>query len=36
MQTDLVISRSGDVRVMNNCQDIDVCFGVPGDPVSTQ
>ena len=27
MQTDLAISPSGDVWVMNNWQDIDSCFG---------
>jgi hypothetical protein len=29
MQTDLAISPSGDVWVINNWQDIDSCFGVP-------
>ena len=29
MQTDLAISPSGDVWVMNNWQDIDSCFGTP-------
>jgi hypothetical protein len=36
MQTDLAISPSGDVWVMNNWQDIDSCFGVPNEAVSTR
>jgi streptogramin lyase len=36
MQTDLAISPSGDVWVMNNWQDIDSCFGVPDETLSTR
>ncbi|MFO1313386.1 MAG: hypothetical protein U1F41_15125 [Burkholderiales bacterium] len=36
MQTDLAISPSGDVWVMNNWQDIDSCFGVPDEALSTR
>jgi hypothetical protein len=36
MQTDLAISPSGDVWVMNNWQDIDSCFGVPPEALSTR
>ena len=36
MQTDLAISPSGDVWVMNNWQDIDSCFGVPDEVLSTR
>jgi len=36
MQTDLAISPTGDVWVMNNWQDIDSCFGVPNEAVSTR
>ena len=36
MQTDLAISPSGDVWVMNNWQDIDSCFGKPPEAVSTR
>ena len=36
MQTDLAISPSGDVWVMNNWQDIDSCFGVPPEELSTR
>ena len=36
MQTDLSISPSGDVWVMNNWQDIDSCFGVPNEALSTR
>jgi len=36
MQTDLAISPSGDVWVMNNWQDIDSCFGVPNEALSTR
>jgi hypothetical protein len=35
MQTDLAVSSSGDVWVMNNRQDIDSCFGVPAEVLST-
>ncbi len=35
MQTDLAIGPAGDVWVMNNWQNIDSCFGVPPEPVST-
>src|SRR5262249_24901559 len=31
MQTDLAISPSGDIWVMNNWQDIDSCFGKPNE-----
>ena len=36
MQTDLVIGPAGDVWVMNNWQDIDSCFGVPDEALSTR
>jgi hypothetical protein len=36
MQTDLAIGPAGDVWVMNNWQDIDSCFGVPPEAVSTR
>ena len=36
MQTDLAINTSGDVWVMNNWQDIDSCFGVPPEALSTR
>ncbi len=36
MQTDLAISPAGDVWVMNNWQDIDSCFGVPDETLSTR
>lgn len=36
MQTDLAISPSGDVWVMNNWQDIDSCFGTPDEALSTR
>ena len=36
MQTDLAISPSGDVWVMNNWQDIDSCFGDPDEALSTR
>jgi hypothetical protein len=36
MQTDLAISPSGDVWVMNNWQDIDGCFGEPNEALSTR
>ncbi len=36
MQTDLAVSPSGDVWVMNNWQDIDSCFGVPSEVLSTR
>jgi hypothetical protein len=36
MQTDLAISPSGDVWVMNNWQDIDSCFGSPNEALSTR
>ena len=36
MQTDLAISPAGDVWVMNNWQDINSCFGVPSEPLSTR
>jgi hypothetical protein len=36
MQTDLSISPSGDVWVMNNWQDINSCFGVPDEALSTR
>jgi len=35
MQTDLAIGPAGDVWVMNNWQDIDSCFGVPDEVLST-
>jgi Streptogramin lyase len=36
MQTDLSISPAGDVWVINNWQDIDSCFGVPAEELSTR
>jgi hypothetical protein len=36
MQTDLAIGPAGDVWVMNNWQDIDSCFGVPDEALSTR
>ncbi|HXJ35490.1 MAG TPA: hypothetical protein VMS22_15760 [Candidatus Eisenbacteria bacterium] len=36
MQTDIAISPSGDVWAMNNWQDIDSCFGVPNEALSTR
>ena len=36
MQTDLAVSPSGDVWVMNKRQDIDSCFGVPDEARSTR
>lgn len=36
MQTDLAISPSGDVWVMNNWQDIDSCLTVPDEALSTR
>ena len=36
MQTDLAISPAGDVWVINNWQDINSCFGVPPEPLSTR
>jgi hypothetical protein len=36
MQTDLAIGPAGDVWVMNNWQDLDACFGVPSEPLSTR
>jgi hypothetical protein len=36
MQTDLAISPAGDVWVMNNWQDINSCFGVPPETLSTR
>ena len=36
MQTDLAIGPAGDVWVMDNWQDIDSCFGVPSEAVSTR
>jgi hypothetical protein len=35
-QTDLVVGQGGDVWVMNNWQDIDSCFGVPDEVLSTR
>ena len=35
-QTDLAIGPAGDVWVMNNWQDIDSCFGVPPEELSTR
>ena len=34
--TDLDIGPAGDVWVMNNWQDIDSCFGVPPEALSTR
>ena len=36
MQTDLAISPSSDVWVINNWQDIDSCFGTPNEALSTR
>ena len=36
MQTDLAIGPAGDVWVMNNWQDIDSCFGIPSEVLSTR
>jgi hypothetical protein len=36
MQTDLAIDPAGNVWVMNNWQDIDSCFGVPPEALSTR
>jgi hypothetical protein len=36
MQTDLAVGPAGDVWVMNNWQDIDSCFGVPPEALSTR
>jgi hypothetical protein len=36
MQTDLAVSPSGDVWVMNNWQDIDSCLSVPDEALSTR
>jgi hypothetical protein len=36
MQTDLAIGPAGDVWVMDNWQDIDSCFGVPPEALSTR
>jgi hypothetical protein len=36
MQTDLAIGPAGDVWVMNNWQDIDSCFGIPPEALSTR
>ena len=36
MQTDLAIDPARNVWVMNNWQDIDSCFGVPPEPLSTR
>ena len=36
MQTDLAVSPAGDVWAMNNWQDIDSCFGVPDEALSTR
>jgi len=36
MQTDLAIGPAGDVWVMNNWEDIDSCFGVPDEALSTR
>jgi streptogramin lyase len=36
MQTDLAIGPAGDVWVMNNWQEIDSCFGVPPEALSTR
>jgi hypothetical protein len=36
MQTDLAIGPAGDVRVMNNWHNIESCFGVPPEPLSTR
>ena len=36
MQTDLAVDPAGNVWVMNNWQDIDSCFGVPDETLSTR
>jgi hypothetical protein len=36
MQTDLAVDPAGNVWVMNNWQDIDSCFGVPDEVLSTR
>ncbi len=36
MQTDLAVGPAGDVWVMNNWQDIDSCFSVPSEVLSTR
>jgi hypothetical protein len=36
MQTDLAIDPAGNAWVMNNWQDIDSCFGVPPETLSTR
>ena len=36
LQTDLAISPAGDVWVMNNWQDLNSCFGVPPEALSTR
>ena len=36
MQTDLAIGPEGDVWVMNHWQDIESCFGVPDEVLSTR
>ena len=36
MQTDLAVDPAGNVWVMNNWQDIDSCFGVPDEALSTR
>jgi hypothetical protein len=36
MQTDLAVDPAGNVWVMNNWQDIDSCFGVPPETLSTR
>jgi len=36
MQTDLAIGPAGDVWVMNHWQDIESCFGVPDEVLSTR
>lgn len=36
MQTDLAISPAGDVWVIDDWQDIDSCFGVPPEALSTR
>jgi hypothetical protein len=36
MQTDLAVGPAGDVWFMNNLQDVDSCFGVPDELLSTR
>jgi hypothetical protein len=36
MPTGIAIGPAGDVWVINNWQDIDSCFGLPPEPVSTR